>query len=81
MDGWKTEKEMKKERTAYHQLYMPLMIIFLYMSVNIISTPHINVLEENYILFTEEVPLETRTCREVDRPGGCEAKWGRLLFY
>lgn len=54
---------------------------FLYMSVNIISTTCINVLEENYILFTEEAPPETWSCREMDRPRAREANWGRLLFY
>lgn len=32
-------------------------------------------------LLTEEVSPETRTRREVDRPGACEANQGRLLFY
>lgn len=45
------------------------------------SPTHINVLEENYILFAEEAPPETGTYREVDRPGACEANRGRLLFY
>ena len=80
----------KDEKRAKERMHLPppavyarhdyLPWYFLYMSVNIISTTRINVLE-NYILFTEEAPPETQSCKEVDRPGACEANWGRLLFY